>query len=487
MLLTVPIGDHNLPAVDRGDHAVDLRGDHLAAVAGHAVLDAGADGGGLGAQQRNGLALHIGAHQGPVGVVVLQEGNQGRRHAHNLHRRNIHQVGLCGRTLGVLVAHPDFDTVVLELVEVVQPRVGLGNLELLLLVGGQPDDRVVRPAVHGGAGHEGPDGNHCARRQGADGVYPIGANGHAFIDDSVAVFRVDHGAGYHTAPEIVRVLGKFPSHHAIGGLDETELVDAGIGGQRTEQADVGAFRRLDGADAAIVREVNVAHVETGPLPGQAAGAQGREAALVGQLGQRVGLVHELGELGAAEEFPNGGNHGADVDQGLGRGVFLLHQGHLFLDHPLHAEQADAHLVLHQLADGADAAVAQVVNVVHLAVAVVDADHLAKDGNDVVAGQYLVAAVIRRAAQVAVELMAPHVAQVVAARLEKQVFNQGAGVVQAGRFAGTEPAIELHLGGGDALGRVLVELLAFAEPPFVPETAQGFLREGPLLGFSRVAA
>ena len=40
--------------------------------------------------------------------------------------------------------------------------------------------------------------------------------------------------------------------------------------------------------------------------------------------------------------------------------------HLFLDRAFHADQADAELVLEQLADGADAAVAEVIDVVHRA-------------------------------------------------------------------------------------------------------------------------
>ena len=40
--------------------------------------------------------------------------------------------------------------------------------------------------------------------------------------------------------------------------------------------------------------------------------------------------------------------------------------HALLDHPLHAQQADAELVLDQLADRAHAAVAQVVDVVRRA-------------------------------------------------------------------------------------------------------------------------
>jgi len=46
--------------------------------------------------------------------------------------------------------------------------------------------------------------------------------------------------------------------------------------------------------------VDVADVEPGTLARQAARAQRGEAALARQLGQRVGLVHELAELAAAE-------------------------------------------------------------------------------------------------------------------------------------------------------------------------------------------
>ena len=39
---------------------------------------------------------------------------------------------------------------------------------------------------------------------------------------------------------------------------------------------------------------------------------------MGKAGQRVGLVHELGELGGAEELLDGGHDRADVDEALGR-------------------------------------------------------------------------------------------------------------------------------------------------------------------------
>ena len=138
---------------------------------------------------------------------------------------------------------------------------------------------------------------------------------------------------------------------------------AAVGRQRADQTDVRAFRRLDRADAAVVAVVHVAHVEAGAVAGQTARAERREAALVRQLGQRVGLVHELRELRAAEELAHRRDDRPDVDQRAGRRLVRVRDRHALPDHALHAQQADAELVLDQLADGAHAAVAQVVDVV----------------------------------------------------------------------------------------------------------------------------
>jgi hypothetical protein len=55
--------------------------------------------------------------------------------------------------------------------------------------------------------------------------------------------------------------------------------------------------------------------------------------------------------------------GPDVDQRLGRDGLDVLGGHALAHDPLHAGQADAHLVLDQLAHRADAAVGEVVLVV----------------------------------------------------------------------------------------------------------------------------
>ena len=65
----------------------------------------------------------------------------------------------------------------------------------------------------------------------------------------------------------------------------------------------------------------------------------------------------------SEELLDRGDDGTDVDQGLRRDRLDVLGGHALTDDALHAAEADAHLVLDQLADAADAAVGEVVLVV----------------------------------------------------------------------------------------------------------------------------
>ena len=150
---------------------------------------------------------------------------------------------------------------------------------------------------------------------------------------------------------------------AVRRLDEAVRVDAREGRQRADEADVRAFRRLDGAHAAVVGRVHVADLEAGALARQAAGAERREAALVREPGERVRLVHELRELAGPEELLDGGHDRPDVDEDLRRDLLDVLRRHALAHDALHAGEADAELVLDELADRAHAAVAEVVDVV----------------------------------------------------------------------------------------------------------------------------
>ena len=157
-------------------------------------------------------------------------------------------------------------------------------------------------------------------------------------------------------------------------------------GERVDQADVRAFRRLDRADAAVVGRVDVADLEARALAGEAARPERRDAALVGHFGERVGLVHELRELRRAEELAHRGDRRLGVDQVVGHHGRDVDRAHALLHRALHAQQADAVLVLEQLADRTHAAVAEIVDVVDLALAVLEVDQRLDHREDVLLAQ-----------------------------------------------------------------------------------------------------
>ena len=176
------------------------------------------------------------------------------------------------------------------------------------------------------------------------------------LRDDVALFLV--------GGQVVDLVGDLALDDlAVRRLDEAVRVDARERRERADQADVRTFRRLDRAHAAVVARVHVADLEAGALAGQTAGAERREATLVRQAGDRVGLVHELRQLARAEELLDGGDDRPDVDERLRRDLVDVLSGHALAHDALHAGKTDPELVLDQLADAADAAVAEVVDVV----------------------------------------------------------------------------------------------------------------------------
>ena len=293
-----------------------LGGDDVTGVDGGAELHAGADERRLRLDQRHRLALHVGAHERAVGVVVLEERDQRGRHRHHLARRDVHVVDLVGRD-DVDLAQPlaDQDALLGEGAVGVERRVGLRDDEAVLLVGGEVVDLVGDPTV---------------------------------LD--LAVRR----------------------------LDEAERVDPPERRERADQTDVRTLRGLDRAHAAVVRGVDVADLEAGAVTRQTTGAERGEPALVGQTGDRVGLVHELRQLRGAEELLQRRHDRPDVDQRLRRDRLDVLGRHPLADHALHPGQAGAELVLDQLADGAQTTVAEVVDVVGA-----DLDDLAVLADDLV--------------------------------------------------------------------------------------------------------
>ena len=115
LLLAVACLDHDPLGVDVGDGAGGIGQHHVTGVDGGADLHAGADQRRLGLEQRHGLRLHVRAHQRPVGVVVLEERDQGGRDRPDL-PAGVHQVDALGRRQdALLLARAALDRRALEL------------------------------------------------------------------------------------------------------------------------------------------------------------------------------------------------------------------------------------------------------------------------------------------------------------------------------------------------------------------------------------
>ena len=248
---------------------------------------------------------------------------------------------------------------------------------------------------------------------------------------------------------------------------EAVLVHAGVDRQAGDQADVRAFRRLDRADAAVVRDVHVADLEAGPLAVQAAGAQGRQPPLVREHRQRVGLVDHLRQLAAAEEVLDRRRDALGIDQAAGRHVLDVLEAHPLLHGAAELQEALAQFVAGQLVDRPQAAVAQVVDVVDL-----DAGSSPRslqqvlDRGDQVLGpqRHLVLGDVQP--ELAVDAEAAHPAQPVAVGVVELLVEQGLGLFQLRRIARPQPLVDpqqrLFVAGGGVVGQAVEEQRVLAD-------------------------
>ncbi len=229
---------------------------------------------------------------------------------------------------------------------------------------------------------------------------------------------------------------------AVRAFQEAVLVGTRVGRQGVDQTNVRTFRGLNRTYATVVGRVYVTDFEAGTLTGQTARAKSRHTALVGDLGQRVVLVHELGQLAGTEEFLDRGSHRLGVDQILRHQAFAFGHGQTLFDRALDAHQTDTELVLGHLANGADTTVTQVVDIVNHALAVTDVDQGLEYFDDVFLAQHA-GAFDLFATDATVELHAANGGQVVTLTAEEQVGEQRFGGVLGRRLARAHHAIDFY--------------------------------------------
>src|SRR5882724_180439 len=438
--------DDDALGVDRVDDAAPLAEDDRARVLGHDGFETRADDRRLTAQQGNGLALHVRAHERAVGVVVFEERDERRGDRHQLLGADVHVVDAVPLDGHEVAAGPRDHPVVDQVAPLVDLGVGLGDDVLLLLPGREVE----------GVGL----GLHLALAR--------------LPQPLVLLVELVRGDDLAQAQRSVAQLGdpEMVEHAAVldllvRALDEPVVVDPGVGGERRDEADVRAFRRLDRADAAVVRGVDVAHLEPRPLARQAARSQGGQPPLVGDLGERVRLVHELRQLRRAEELLDRRDHRLRVDEVVRhRRVDVLVDRHLLLDRPLHAHEADPELVLQQLAHRADAAVAQVVDVVDPAGVLLQTQQVLDDAEEVVRREGLL--VDRHlGVELDVELEAADPREVVALGVEEHAVEERTGALQGRRITRAHAPVDLDQRLLRALGVVLGKRVRERRPGQLP--------------------
>ena len=171
----------------------------------------------------------------------------------------------------------------------------------------------------------------------------------------------------------------------------------------------------------------------GLVAGKTARAECGQAALVGQTGQGVRLVHELRELRGTEELLDGGHDRADVDERLRGDLVDVLGAHALTDDALHTAHADTELVGDELADGADAAVAGS-----------EGQQVAQRRDDILVGEHR-DLFLGGEVELLVDLVTTDAGQIVALRVEEQALEQAAGSVHGGRLARAQATVDLDKG------------------------------------------
>src|SRR5258706_1480530 len=308
--------------VDLIDDSVTAADDYRARIAGRYTFHSGADQRSFSANQRYGLALHVRTHQGAVSVVVLKERDQARRDRDKLFRRHvdvIHFFALLQDEVSGLPAVHEFRG---DAAAFVERSVGLRHDVAIFFPCGQVEAIRIK-----------------------SDFTPL-----EFLIDGLDFVALDNFAGLEfafTGVDDERVIDDAAAFNfSVRRLNEAELVDACVARQRADQTDVRTFRRLDRADASVVRRMYVTNFESGAFARQPARSKSREAPLVCDFAERIGLIHELRQLRAAEKFANRGHNRLGVDQIVrhGGGHFLVHP-HFFLKTALHADETKEEMVL----------------------------------------------------------------------------------------------------------------------------------------------
>ncbi|GBC83424.1 hypothetical protein HRbin10_02572 [bacterium HR10] len=427
--------------------AIALGDDHRARILRHDGFHAGPHNRRLRTQQRHRLALHVRSHERPVGIVMLQEGDERGGHRDHLLRRDVNELHLLAAHGHELSTAPRDHPLGNDVPLLIHLDVGLRDHIARFL----PRRQIERIGLVLGW--------HLAL-----GLKPPILAIHLLLGQMLteaerALARIEDAHVVHDAPVL---------DLAIWRLDEAELIDASVAGQAGDQSDVRPLGRLNRTDAPVVRRMHIAHFESRALARQTARPQGREPPLVRDLGQRIGLIHELRELTGAEELLERRHDGLRIDEIARHGRLQLPvHGHLLLDRSLHPHQPHAELILQQLADRTHAPVPQMIAIIHLPDVLPQLEEIADDVEEILRRErQLIQPMALGIPHLDVELQAPDAREVELARIEEHALEQAPGGEDRRRIPGPHLPIDLQERFGGRARRILPQRLTQRGPDVI---------------------
>ena len=347
-------------------------------------------------QQRHTLTLHVRSHQGSVRIIVFEERNHGGGHGNNLLRTHVH----VGHVLGLHFQ---------ELTTVTHCEAFVGEMSVLA-------NRIVR------------------------------------LGDVMVFFLV--------SGQVVDLLGDYAVDDlAVRRLDEPELVDASEGGHGVDQTDVWTFRSLNRANPAIVGRMHVTNFKARTVTIQTAWPEGGQTTFVGQFRERIDLIHELGELAAAEEVTHHGTEGLGVDEFLRGHAFHVHieQGHALFHQTLRAAQAHAALVGEEFTHGPHTTAAQVIDIIQDAFAFTEAEQITQRSEEIFVCQNP-HVLIHLQAQLLIQLVTAHAGEIIFLGIEEETLQQGLGVRDRWWIPRAQALVDVLQGFFFILGRIFLQAL-----------------------------
>ena len=190
--------------------------------------------------------------------------------------------------------------------------------------------------------------------------------------------------------------------------------------------------------------VHVTHFEAGTFTCQTTWTKGRYATLVGDFCQRIGLVHELGQLRSTEELLQRSRDGLAVDQVMRHQRLLLGLTQALFHSLLDTRQARTVLVFGQLTHATHATVAQVVDVINFAAAIAQIHEDLDHGQDVFVGQHFRPGRFGPT-HLGVEFHTAHARQVIRVGVVEQALEQGLHRVFCWWLTGTHHAVNGNTG------------------------------------------